>query len=97
MPFDLSNDLLKSKQIKIERALSEQFAIKNIYLTPEEAGLKAKNGFAPTLSILCIAIDSPSPSDIKVILKRTLYSPAKDKKTVTERFRLETHGHFISL
>jgi len=97
MPFDLSNDLLKSKEIKIENALSEQFAIKKIYLTPEEAGLKAQNGFAPTLLLLCIAIDSPSPSNMKEILKSALYSPSKDKKSITERFRLEAHGYFVSL
>jgi hypothetical protein len=97
MPYDPTNDLLKLKQIKVNDALSRQFTLKNLCLTPQEAGLKYVNDFLPTFLIYCVAITSQEKTKIRDVLKDALYVPSSNKKTSKERFRLETHGYLADL
>lgn len=95
MPFDSSRQILKMKLEKVENALSK-FIYHSCFFSPYEINPSQENGlqkeFAPTVKIACFTIENESISNIERTLKQVLYTPAKEKKTEKEMFRINAHG-----
>ena len=98
MPYDRSRRLLRVKFSKVTKEFSKRFLNRIVHLvTPEEAGLRSQNGFAPTIRIACFCVANESTSAVKEAVKEALYTPAKEKKTTKKQFRISAHGHLEAL
>jgi hypothetical protein len=96
MPYDPTRQLLRSKLREVQTALADHKTQLD-FVPPEEVGLAADAGFAPTVSIACFRVEGASESVVEKAVKRALYKPAKERKTAVERFRVTAHGHLESL
>lgn len=89
MAYDATNEILKSKKIKIESALNGNCSAGTypVRRLTEFSGLIA----LPTIEVAIFDIDlSLDIAESKI--KEAVYVPVKDKKTKRERFRLRDHG-----
>jgi len=96
MPYDRTRQLLKSKFQKVEHSL-KKFDNQIFFISPVEAGLTSKSGFAPTVSIACFCVHGIQDNDVELAIKKALYIPSKDKKTDKEQFRIKAHGYLSSI
>jgi len=96
MPYDRTRQLLRGKLREVQTSLVD-FKTRFDFIQPEEAGLTADAGFAPTVSIACFCIEGATESLVEKAVKKALYKPAKEKKTSAERFRITAHGHLLGI
>lgn len=92
MPYDETRDILCNKRQKILSCLSQEFDPLLKLLLPCDVGVKNAEAYVPTLKIACFLMDTPEVDKVYSNLKSALYTPAKDRKTTIDRFRLEKHG-----
>lgn len=92
MPYDRTQQLLRTKFRKVQDSL-KGFKMRICFVSPVEAGLPSKTDFAPTVSIACFCLQDTPERTVEQALKKALYTPAKDKKTDKEQFRITAHGY----
>jgi len=91
MPYDETSDLLGAKHRKVEAGLSREFKSHAHLVSPSELGVPRAAMFVPTARVAAFVM-SAQRAAVEATLKQILYVPSKDRKTDTDRFRLETHG-----
>ena len=94
MPYDPTRQRLKEKLHAVHAVLSRGHRVEVRHATPEETGLRAPEGFLPTVTLACVSVDSPDAERVQAALKEALYRPSEDRKAGTDRFSLAKHGHF---
>lgn len=92
MPYDETSDILCNKRQKILSSLTQDFDPLFRLFRPSDVGIRNADAYVPTLRIACFLTDTPDVDKIYSSLKAALYTPAKDRKTDIDRFRLEKHG-----
>ncbi len=94
MPYDKSNPLLKSKLFAILEKLSKhQDELTVLYGKADNlSGVE----FSPTLRIVCLLMNSSNETLLYNAIKKSVYKPAKNKKSQTDNFRIQNHGVLLS-
>lgn len=95
MAVDPTNSISKLKVSSIRTALKSEFGVKEQNFKAPEIGLNIPQ-LAPTVSFIAFAVDSARTETVRDCLKKQLYTPSKNRKTDLDRFRLRTHGLFIT-
>lgn len=96
MPFDETRTIDAEKFRKISTGLAAHFH-PTVHVLPMDAlGLPQVDDFAPTTRVVFFLMDGPDPDKVQSELKKQLYVPSKDRKTDTDRFRLEAHGYLLT-
>jgi hypothetical protein len=93
---DLTNDVSREKLAAIRDCVASEFTVAETILTPEEAGIKEWQNFAPTINFVALCVNSRAVEKFRDCLKRVLYKPSAARKTQRDGFRLRTHGLFIA-
>jgi hypothetical protein len=96
MPYDHTNPNLKAKRVNIEASLSSGLRFESVRHVLGDVDPELKDKFTATSELLCFKIKNGNLVEVNDALKRALYSPAKDKITDVDRFKLRKHGLLIS-
>lgn len=94
MPYDKSNSLLKNKLFTILEKLNKyQDGLTVLY---GETDNLTEIEFSPTLRLICLLMDSSDESLLYHAVKKAVYKPAKNKKSQTDKFRIQNHGILLT-
>jgi hypothetical protein len=94
IPYDKSSTLLTSKFNSILKNAETSIGSVTV-LFDRPANFNGKE-FSPTLQIACILVNSNDKSILSKTVKKSVYKPAKSRKTKKDQFRIKTHGILIN-
>jgi len=95
--LDQASDASRAKASLVESQLASRFAVVTADLDPSRAGIPEAERYHPSLTVRCLALDTPDESAVRDVLKKALYAPSKASKSggSAERFALQRHGALV--
>ncbi len=90
MARDLSNPVSREKYSKVLLKLKPHLAEHPTLLSPEKAGLADWAVMAPTIEIVFFPMKGITSEELRELIKKAVYIPAKDAKK--DMFRISAHG-----
>ena len=92
MPFDISSQQLKDKNEQLKVNLSPHL-LDHKLITLKDTVLSDRLSFVPTAQISVFLISKKIQGDeVKELIKKSLYRPARNKKSTKEIFSISNHG-----
>jgi len=87
---DLSNQVARTKFMKVLDALGDHLAAEPVFLAPRETGIGDWRDLAPTIDVAVLPVAGCSRDEVEALVKSAVYVPAEDAKR--DMFRLNAHG-----
>jgi hypothetical protein len=97
LPHDLCSQLLEGKYQKLFYGLQRTHNISVMDVSVEALPVPEASRIAPTVSLKIFAFRHDDENAIRESLKELLYIQAVDKKSNTDKFRLNAHGLFAAV